>query len=1466
MFFSEGAVLGYSHPSSFALLDDRLFVPAGNGVIIAQNNDFHFWQPTQPQYEITHVSSSSKGILCLADRQLSVTLYFFSGTDLRLINDVHDIATSHVDDLAFSVDNESLFVLCITPSNVVKILKSFNGKYILSGIVHCGGTFNLSIMPAKFTECTRDFLVVHTKGFTYYGFNRDDYDDCISCTEFPDDILCAVAVQGGVLVGSKSGHVSFYENELMKPVSKHQIDEVNEDSSNCSSNERGITSMCLVEQTTYVATEAGKIFKFSISEGSTLVAEVKSRIYKLCYPGYGTTCYVGAERGMYRLELMEDGSALIFNTKMRSAPVLKCLTYESYSESNDVFVACTDGSFLSLSIESGSTSYWSGDPDTTMLDSCLLENRRILFTLASGDVVCVGIDSGRVLWSTNFPGFVPFLCESNMKNKIVFAEKSGIGLLQLTSDGFEPMGKTHVGSGSGVLMVHWLPYEDRFLVVLGNGEVHLFNFPSSAIEIGSKCMAESIWRLDFPLVDFVPLYSEPDVINILAHSVDKDTKLYALERRRDGDTKIVRPLFLMRDHESGGACLRRFDETTVLSGGRDGKIILRDVEHYQVKLAAIPPSKEKRKPLFEKIVRPFTNGGVRTTCAVNGLVLCGSGVDGAISIIPTAERNSSMRWREGAWNCRQYSVKKSFSEEIAEVDLHPYLKERENILNSVKELQSEWMEVMDTMDVDVPVDALLVPERRVAFNAECEQCIEEMKEETEFKMLLNQFVQYHLKKDCWDTMSVIREKVVSLTDLKIEVHNFHLLKKVQERKTVGNKILFLREIQAAVGQGYKMQPLREALSPSPRSKVFREDEFKDALFVSFDVYTHTRAVIQSILLQGRILSLKTTFNQTFNELKETKKMIVAQIEERNRRCAQIVKQLGEQPGDFFFVAVDPEENPLSVFNVNDDELPEEAKAYVEQKSEITIVSPSNEAALKLWMDSLEKDVDLLEVHLHPPDFADESKDSYVAPEERTEDQAKQFEDYEKRVKEETEQLNIKKEGLRNEFIALQKESKLCAEKVEMSLSNLRYQRLTAAEEINESELQLVNLLQQLFRGSCVFRKYETLDTEKHALERSLKHMGLLVKGKREVYEKFSGNVLVLAEKNDALIDDVKAKLPFNDGGAGDKLYRRFVRWKRKFDEDKVGLEDAKKPDDVSDAVWDTFLNHCKTAVRLREELVHATKERGEEEAALKEAISRYEKIQTEIGIKEDLKLKEKTDYVKHILDTASLYSLYQGQIQDETSITCSDFATSCLRWVTDVDQLNDLIMAADTENFSLLERIIQRRKVMKFLKWETERLNYCIGTLEIELRQLHTLRVTREMQEWLSGDEQRTEKQVLDSIERHIRYVHQNMSKKVQDLVSVASSLKSQISERFAENAAITEHSEDLRKNVEDKISVKKLVDVHADGSLQFAQRAKEMYETSELEELARCQQEELIRLKRETDRLRERTFPSFAVVSRKTM
>ncbi|EPY41292.1 hypothetical protein AGDE_02633 [Angomonas deanei] len=271
-------------------------------------------------------------------------------------------------------------------------------------------------------------------------------------------------------------------------------------------------------------------------------------------------------------------------------------------------------------------------------------------------------------------------------------------------------------------------------------------------------------------------------------------------------------------------------------------------------------------------------------------------------------------------------------------------------------------------------------------------------------------------------------------------------------------------------------------------------------------------------------------------------------------------------------------------------------------------------------------------------------------------------------------------------------------------------------------------------------------------------------------------------------------------------------------------------------------------------------------AAFDDVSARISLLEAKTEELEESRQGKRYELLLQMLNTSLICRLHQGQIQDEKATCASSFEDSSLRWDTDVRAYNELILDSFADSTALVQKIAKREKTMKQSRWEIERLQYCVGTLEMELRHLHTLRVTRQMQEWLSGDADVSEEKAIAGIEKHKEFVNRTMKKKLDDLVATAQRLKVQIADRSIENQAIDSQYQQLKGTVEDMGTVKSMVDAHADGSEHHAKRAKEIYETSELEEVARSQQEELYRLKREVDRLRERTFPSFAVVSKRTV
>ncbi|PWU84040.1 hypothetical protein C3747_795g5 [Trypanosoma cruzi] len=177
----------------------------------------------------------------------------------------------------------------------------------------------------------------------------------------------------------------------------------------------------------------------------------------------------------------------------------------------------------------------------------------------------------------------------------------------------------------------------------------------------------------------------------------------------------------------------------------------------------------------------------------------------------------------------------------------------------------------------------------------------------------------------------------------------------------------------------------------------------------------------------------------------TEKAELQRIEERNGRCRRILRQLGETsiPADLCFTPVfDVEEDPKTVFEVFDSEIdPELLKLSKKNESDAFIISPTDEAALKTWMDGLEKDADVLAVKVTLPAFADESLEQYVEPEDRTEEQQRAYEQYEKQLAEQTIYVNERKEALREEIAELKRANSDAARAIDEEISSLRRKRM-----------------------------------------------------------------------------------------------------------------------------------------------------------------------------------------------------------------------------------------------------------------------------------------------------------------------------------------------------------------------------------------------------------------------------------------
>jgi uncharacterized cysteine cluster protein YcgN (CxxCxxCC family)/peptidoglycan hydrolase CwlO-like protein len=1461
--------VGCNSPELFTAFGDTIFIPVDNGVVIVEEDRQRHWMPIGPgKYSIDQIAISSSGILCVVERRLQVTLHFFDAATLQLLSAVETDLRVGVASIVFSAKGDELYVLSTVPCALVSVFrcKTSGCDYVAAGKIDLPRTaVPLSVLAVDTPEKSAKFAVLYRDGIRGFSQRSTEFN-------FEMTFVLAATIEAAGAAGSDSLCYATsegllctysYETRVQREVCVLPLS-------------AKPTALSVEGITAFVSFSTGELCAVNMSDGSVLSTPhlpYVGPIQKVVATASGKL-FVSSDKGLFDMTMTPPHGGKMAAQLVkgwRTSGTLRCLS--SADASRGVWVL-RDGGFL-VYRKGKLTEVLTGVVESKAIDACLLDSSRILILYDDAVLRCFDIVNGEELWHHQCAECLPQLVESDGCGNVACCGVDTIRFLTCAKEAkVADCGIVHATLLASIRLARWIPSEASLLAICENGDVFLVDQPtegSAETVHAAEVLVKNAWRLELPVTDALICHATAEVLNLFAHSADHDSKVYALDRRYEGETKVSRPLFVLGDHGSGGGCLIRLNQSSVLSCGRDGHIVARDLTPYQLQLPPAPPSREKRKPLWVCAVRSSFRGGVVTAAAFEGgtKLLC-SGSDTILQCLSLrADNSDAATWTEPTWEAVGAVDAFTGEEEAFGAANRAASPERETLLVELDRVREAWAKVMQEKDDDVPIEALMTEEERAAFTVECEKAVHEMQEQQYYHSLLNDYLQDMIKRRCCDSMEVPRMKVVSMNDGDLQVHNFHLSRTTVKESALSRKALFLRHLQKRIRGGHKTS-ISVASAPQDASVVDESDrtssEYSAAMLDEADVYTLSRIVVQSFLVKGWKLAVKERFNEQFKELQETKRNVGAQMEERMLRCVAISKQLGELPAELYTPHVDPEEDPGSLFRVEDRELSAEAQALIVPSECVAVVSAANEEALHLWMDGLEKEVERLVIEVPQPDFADESRDTFVPPEERTEEQLRAFEDYTKKLKEEEERVNAKKDALRTEFQSLQEKNRQSATKLDEYLKDIQQSRINAVEQVDEAELRLALLFGHRLRTLASHRQYRLCKPQIESLRDELVGaQSWLVQQKRIFAAAQSRRNDVVSEMRNYAAS-ASTSYPFNDGAAGDKLHRRFARWLRRFEDGKAPMPDVNASLAECDAEqWSAFCAHCEAVARIQDTVREADSAVQHADEEVVEATRHCDSIEERIAALEKEMQTVYNSSVKGSLDVPLVCRLHQGQIQDESATTCTAFSAFNLRWRSDITQYNDLILASDAESRTLLEKIAERRKLMKRLDWEKDKLQYDAGTLQMELRQLHTLRVTRQMQEYINGDAGVSEEKQLASIQRHMQLVETNMSRKVEDLKTVARRLRKQIADRATENVIVGNQVGEVSSTVRDSAAVYQLIDARADGTSTYLARAREIFQTSELEELARSQQEELVRLKREVDRLRERTFPSFAVVSKQT-
>jgi len=242
---------------------------------------------------------------------------------------------------------------------------------------------------------------------------------------------------------------------------------------------------------------------------------------------------------------------------------------------------------------------------------------------------------------------------------------------------------------------------------------------------------------------------------------------------------------------------------------------------------------------------------------------------------------------------------------------------------------------------------------------------------------------------------------------------------------------------------------------------------------------------------------------------------------------------------------------------------------------------------------------------------------------------------------------------------------------------------------------------------------------------------------------------------------------------------------------------------------------------------------------------------------------------KFALDCELFFCSEQGAVEVEESPVVTDMRQSvmCERGV--IQKLNRVILDAGAEQIARLHEIKAFRRGINLLNWRAKVLDlehryYTLLTTEYQLR-----RVTKQDQETIkAGGHDSKQKNEVSSLERKLEFTKSTMDAKLKEKKKMLKKHKSRSAEMTKANRELTKQIAKLESDVSSKqeiVNIRGTISVKDEKKLSVQKKMDAVVTRRKLVDLVKAQSEEIEFLRNELDRLRRRTFPSFAIAESRT-
>jgi hypothetical protein len=231
--------------------------------------------------------------------------------------------------------------------------------------------------------------------------------------------------------------------------------------------------------------------------------------------------------------------------------------------------------------------------------------------------------------------------------------------------------------------------------------------------------------------------------------------------------------------------------------------------------------------------------------------------------------------------------------------------------------------------------------------------------------------------------------------------------------------------------------------------------------------------------------------------------------------------------------------------------------------------------------------------------------------------------------------------------------------------------------------------------------------------------------------------------------------------------------------------------------------------------------------------------------------------------------LAQGNDEVDRDAVVTDYSNGLLIPTDVIDKFNSKVLEHGKTKIKVLARIKQFRRKINIIDWNAKHLTLQAKHYEEYFTDLQLLRVTRDLQSVIrEGSNEAQAKARLDTMAQRKDFMAKSAEVKVGKLMKVNDRLARNVREKQNEMSTLQLKIQELRADVAERESVQRSRDAArgatGDAHATATAKMKKVVARRQLVDTARAQAEEIDYLRSELDKMRQRTFPSFAKAGKK--